>query len=82
MSPPAEFVIAVAKSPEVAGVKSVGTGTTPIIDSSAGYGRIIRNGVDNDIAIPGPVCESRSEKLSSRTLNTVWPPFEVTSEID
>lgn len=71
MSPPAEFVIAVAKSPEVAGVKSVGTGMTPIIDSSAGYGRIMRSGVDNDIAMPGPVCDSRSEKLSSRDLNTV-----------
>ena len=70
MSPPAEFVIAVAKSPEFAGVKSVGTGMTPIILNSAGYGRIIRSGDDNDITIPGPVCDSRREKLSSRTLNT------------
>ena len=36
VSPPAEFVIAVAKSPEFAGVKSVGTGMTPNVARSAG----------------------------------------------
>jgi hypothetical protein len=55
VSPPTEFVIALANADESAGVKSVGTGATLSIVNSAGNGRICRSGTDNDIEMPGPI---------------------------
>ena len=74
VSPPAEFVIAVANVDESDGEKSVCTGMTPSIVNSAGYGRIIRRGTDNDIEIAGPAGAMRSVNVRNRDLSML-PSF-------